>query len=37
MEMQDAEIRTKLREGEMRGEETEITGRENWGPGVRNR
>ena len=32
MEMKDAEIRTKLREGEIRGGETEIMGRADWGP-----
>lgn len=36
-EVQDAEIGTKLREGERRGRETEIMGRANWGPERRDR
>ena len=37
MNVKDAEIRTKLREGEIRGGETEIMGRANWGLEERDR
>lgn len=36
-ELQDAEIGTKPREGEMRGRETEIAGKANWGSEERDR
>lgn len=37
MKVKDAEIRTKLKEGERRGGETEIMGRANWGLEERDR